>query len=150
MRKPKSAPKSASAIQITRFGHVASLLRSEMDKRKWTVSDMNRAMGLPRGHVGVYKWLSSKGAPAEINARKLGKILNLPWEQFLGNFNEAPITRTMPGQALVPSPPRRNEVLSFNVADNGESRIRLDITLPTERGVALLRILLDAGMVMSQ
>jgi hypothetical protein len=113
-----------------------------MDKRKWTVADMNRAMGLPRGHVGVYKWLASKGAPAETNARKLGKVFNIPWEQFLAGASA-------PRQALVPSPPpRKAEVLSFNVADDGQARLRLDITLPVTEAMPLLRMILDAGKVL--
>jgi hypothetical protein len=45
--------------------------------------------------------------------------------------------------------PRRADALSFVVTPTGEAHIKLDITLPLKEGSALLRMLLDAGVVFS-
>jgi hypothetical protein len=58
-----------------------------------------------------------------------------------------------PGTALVrlpgPQAVRPAEVLQFAILADGTSRLRVDVTATAERGVVLLRILLDAGMIVA-
>jgi hypothetical protein len=48
-----------------------------------------------------------------------------------------------------PAVSRVPEVLHFAVLTDGTARLRMDVTLPAERGVGLLRLLLDAGMIVA-
>lgn len=45
---------------------------------------------------------------------------------------------------------RRAEVLSFVAMDDGSARVRVDVTLPVAQGAPLLRLLLDAGLMLGE
>jgi hypothetical protein len=41
------------------------------------------------------------------------------------------------------------DVLMFNVSPDGEARLRLDVTLPIDKAMPLVRLLFDAGVVIN-
>ena len=60
------------------------------------------------------------------------------------------MVRVTPARDLIPAPvPRPADVLGFQVTSDGMSRVRLDVSLPVQRGAALLRMLLDHGLVLT-
>jgi hypothetical protein len=42
------------------------------------------------------------------------------------------------------------DVLGFSVGTDGMARLRLDVTLPLDQAAPLLRVLLDAGVVLGR
>ena len=152
MAQRQAAP--ATAAQVAQYGHIAALLRAELDRRKWTAGDLNKALGKPPGYSAAYQWLNAKGAPSPQFAKKMGKALDIPWQKLLRNADGAP----PPGTDLVRvaeraqgqmAPVRAAEVLHFSVLSDGTTRLRMDMVASVDRGVALLRLLLDAGMVVA-
>jgi transcriptional regulator with XRE-family HTH domain len=141
--------KPATAAQVARNGQVAALLRAELDKRGWTPRRLNEAMGKPASHTASYVWLSAKGAPAPKLAARLAKVLGVAVERLQPNTG-APtqVASREPATATILAPKRAAEVLSFAVLDDGHARLRLDVVLPVTEAAPLLRLLLDAGIVM--
>jgi hypothetical protein len=144
-------PIPATPDQIVRFGHIAAAMRKAMDAKRWTIGDLNQACGQQRGNTGVYAFLNSKAAPgAKVRAR-LSKVLGLPESALLARDGSRPVEagpalqiegpRATPQRA--PAPP----VLQFLVDGDGMARIKLDVSLATDKAVPLLRLLLDAGMI---
>jgi transcriptional regulator with XRE-family HTH domain len=145
----------ATAREIAMFGHVAAAIREAMTAKGMNHADLNQAIGRERGHTGVYHWINGKGAPGPGIRPKLAKVLGVPAASLERRaVGERVSVAAEPGTALVrlPSPgtgavARVPEVLQFAVLADGSARLRLDLTVPAERGVALLRLLLDAGMI---
>jgi hypothetical protein len=139
----------ATAREIAMYGHIATAIRKAMEAKGFGPGDLNQAMGRERGHTGLYQWINAKGGPGPEIRGKLAKVLGVPAASL-----ERRAVGEEPGTAMVrlPSPgtsavSRVPEVLHFAVLTDGTARLRLDATLPVERGVALLRLLLDAGMI---
>jgi transcriptional regulator with XRE-family HTH domain len=145
----RSPPVPATPLEIARYGHVAALLRAELEKRQWTPRQFNEAMGEAQGHSSIYKWLAAKAAPSQPTAKKIGKVLGIPWLQLLKAEDATPGTALTLAPERGPAPVRPVELLHFSVLNDGTTRLRLDMTAPADRGVALLRLLIDAGMVVA-
>jgi hypothetical protein len=66
--------------------------------------------------------------------------------------NSASVAEAVPLR-IEGSPPARiasgSPVLSFTVNEDGNARIRLDASMPYDKAVPLLRLLLDAGMIVA-
>jgi hypothetical protein len=147
----------ATARQIAMFGHVATVIRKAVQEKFETVGDLNQALGRDRGHTGVYGWINGKGAPGPEIRPKLAKLLGVPEASLeRREAGERVSVAKEPATAMVrlpspgaPAPARAPEVLHFAVLTDGTARLRMDVTLPAERGVALLRLLLDAGMIVA-
>jgi transcriptional regulator with XRE-family HTH domain len=152
---PTGKASPATAIQIARYGHVAALLRAEMAKRDWGPAQFNEAMKLGRSNTTIYQWLNCQGAPGPKLAPKVAKLLGVPVANLRANLGGTEVAVSEPRRAVVlaPSLPvgqRRAEVLSFVAMDDGNARIRLDATLPIAQAMPLLRMLLDAGMLIGE
>lgn len=146
----------ATAREIAMFGHIATAIRKAMQGKFETVGDLNQALGRPRGHTGVYGWINARGGPGEEIRPQLAQLLGVPEASLQRREVGERVSATEPGNAMVrlPSPgtaavSRVPEVLHFAVLTDGTARLRMDVTLPTERGVGLLRLLLDAGMIVA-
>jgi hypothetical protein len=147
----------ATAREIAMFGHIATAIRKAMEAKGIGPGDLNQALGRPRGHTGIYGWINARGGPGEEIRPQLAKLLGVPEASLQRrDVGERVSVATEPGNALVrlPSPgtaavSRVPEVLHFAVLTDGTARLRMDVTLPTERGVGLLRLLLDAGMIVA-
>jgi hypothetical protein len=150
----------ATPLQIARNGHIAILLRRQLDERQWSVPDLHERIGLKRSSATVYHWLACAGAPGPKYARKLAKLLGVPEAEFvpkkLGQ-EQLPAVLAAPGyptvgpsKPAVRSPPPSGDVLSFHVDSDGMARLRLDVRLPLATAAPLLRVLLDAGVVMTR
>ena len=147
-----------TALELARFGHVAATIRAALESKGWTVAELNAALGKERGDAGAYKWISGKGAPNPVNAQRIAKVLNVSTSDLVArDVPEATlakpllpaITTTIGEPRKVDGPPaKRPEVLSFSVDDEGRARIKLDVSLPVGDATPLLRMLLDAGLVM--
>jgi transcriptional regulator with XRE-family HTH domain len=144
---------------IARYGHIATLLRRALDDRGWTVGDLNIKLGIARNSTTVYPWLKGFGAPMPGNRVKLAKLLGVAEDALRARDTDTPEGRRLTGQptALVVSPaPGRavagarhaGDVLAFTVGTDGYARIKLDVSLPLATATPLLRMLLDAGLVM--
>jgi transcriptional regulator with XRE-family HTH domain len=146
--------KPATPLQVAMFGHVAAALRKAMAARDWKPADLNRAMGKPRGHTGIYNWINGKGAPTEKNRALVSKALGIPEAQLTRRHVDGPPVEVAAEPALRIEGPHRTPqagptrpVLQFEVDGEGMGRIRLDVSLPSAQAVPLLRLLLDAGMI---
>ena len=146
----------ATPQQIAAYGHIAIALRDYLKRTGKDVGDLNKAIGAPRGHTSVYHWLNGKGGPGPDNRVKLAKLLGCKPDDLAAKVRgKAPdgipaIERHVNSPALkLATLPRRTDALSFVVTATGEAHIKLDVTLPLTEGSALLRMLLDAGVVFS-
>jgi len=138
----------ATPLQVAMFGHIAVALREAMAARDWKPGDLNVQLGRPRAHAGVYHYLAGKGAPAPKVRAKLAKALNIPEAELMPRkVGEAVPVAAIEGPASAPRAAPAVPVLQFAVSDDGTARIRLDVSLPTAQAVPLLRLLLDAGMI---
>jgi hypothetical protein len=146
---PQSTP--ASPDQIARNGHAAAVLRAYFKRTGETRANFNTKMGLKRSNTGVYQWLNGKNGISPKKARKVSKITGIPMEDLTQRaLNTAKVNpnRVSEAGALAIREPLRREVLSFAVLQDGEARIKLDISLPLKSATPLLRLLLDAGLVL--
>ena len=148
----------ATPQQIAAYGHIAIALRDYLKRTGKDVGELNKAIGVPRGHTSVYHWLNGKGGPGPENRVKLAKLLGCKPDDLAAKVRgraldgvpalTAPSApRTTSGAAW--TAPRRADALSFVVTAQGEAHIKLDVTLPLPEGSALLRMILDAGVVFS-
>lgn len=147
---PTGTPGPATPAQIAMYGHIAAALRAFMKEKGWSAGQLNEAMGQVRSHTSVYHWLNSKAGPGPTTRPRLAKVMGVP---------QAELMPRKPGDAsrrqvvAVSGPPvtvvqRPVDVLSFAVQQNGEARIRMDIVLPLAQATPLLRMILDAGIVL--
>jgi hypothetical protein len=151
---PQSKAKPATLEQVARYGHVAAALRAVLKERGWGMPEFNEALGRARGDAGIFKWVLGTGAPNPNSRALISKVTGIPEAALEPRRpGESP-----PGTALVAAPPpggavkllppvRTTDPLTFRVTPTGETHIRLDVTLPADKGVPLLRMLLDAGIV---
>jgi hypothetical protein len=150
-------PGPASPRQIAMFGHVAISIRKALEAKDWTVGDLNQAMGRERGYAGAYHWMKGKGAPSPAARKEVSKLLGIPEEHLMAKEVKTTSLVALPPPKVAPmtfSPvaataPKVGDVLTFSVDRNGMTRIKLDAVMPLETGAPLLRMLLDAGIVMS-
>jgi hypothetical protein len=148
----------ATPQQIAAYGHIAIALRDYLKRTGKDIGDLNKAINMPRGHTSVYHWLNGKGGPGPENRVKLAKLLGCQPDDLAAKVR----ARVPDGVKAIPAPsaprtasgaawvsPRRADALAFVVTAQGEAHIKLDVTLPLAEGSALLRMLLDAGVVFS-
>jgi transcriptional regulator with XRE-family HTH domain len=137
------------------YGHIAARLRKEMDTRGWKVADVNQAIGRALTNSAVYVWLAAKGAPGAATRAKLSKALKIPVADLTPRDEasgavmvraEKVVRRPREDEGYI-KPPAPRDVLSFTIDNEGNARIRCDVTLPAVKGAAMLQILLNAGMV---
>lgn len=154
MKKPvrqRTAAAPATPAQLATYGHVAARLRAELEKREWKVGDFNEAMGAPRGHPNAYNWVTGKTGLASSSRTKVAKVLKIPETELMPRSESGRVMTVVSAPifpSVVPAVRKVSEVLGFSVTDAGEARIRLDVTLPLAAATPLLRMLLDAGLVL--
>ena len=152
---PTGTPKTTTPREVAMFGHIAVALRKAMEAKGWSIGDLNQALGRDRAFAGTYAWVGGRGAPSPENAQKVSKLLGIPMTELTKRDADAApkVTLIEPGRSLVTrvSPATTiRDVLSFKVNTGGEARLQLDATLPVEKAMPLLRMLLDAGIVFSE
>jgi hypothetical protein len=151
MPTPGSA-KAATPREIAMYGHSAAILRAWFEKTGMSIGDLNEKLGMPRGHTNIYHWLNAKGGPGPDNRKKLGKIMGVDPASLErrqpGAPGQAVVVRGMAPGAVSERPRPAAEVLTFSVTADGQARIKLDVVLPVTPASAVLRMLLDAGVVM--
>ena len=145
----------ATPAQIASLGHVAALLRRELEKREWSVADFHRAIGEDVKSTRAYAWMNCRSRITDKFRPKIAKALGvkesdlMPRELTQAVIAAAPVSEaklravqvasSMPARTLAPS----GDVLAFNVNADGNARLRLDVTLPLDKGSKVLRLLLD-------
>lgn len=147
--------KPATPMELAKYGHIAAHIRNLLKVQGWSSSELVKQLGAPPGSAHIYRWIDGKGGPDEKNRTKLAKMMGIKEEDLRPRSAKdlmAPTSHAV--MAATPStPPVRKanpgEVLQFGASADGEVRIRLDITLPAEEGVALFRTLLDAGIIVT-
>lgn len=147
--------KSATREEIARFGHIAAALRAVMKQRDWGVPEFNAALGRARGDAGVYKWLAARGGPDPTSRAALERVTGIPAGDLRAREPGDPPPRPQAVEVMVPPakisiPARGGDVLAFSVSSTGEARIRLDVSMPVAKAMPLLRMLLDAGLVLDR
>jgi len=140
--------------KIAALGHVATLLKTEMERRQWTVAQFHKAIGEPPKSTRAYAWITCRSAMTDAIRKKVAKALDvkeadlMPREltqvQLPAVVSEAKQRAILhagatPGRTLAIS----GDVLAFNVMADGNARLRMDVTLPLEKGSKVLRLLLD-------
>jgi hypothetical protein len=148
-----------SADQLARLGHIAAAISGAMKAKGITVADLGRALNSKAANpYGTVKyWLDCKGAPNGEMRKKLSKILGLPETALTALRGDATQREAAAVHALVPAlgaslgpvKARTPDVLTFTVEAGGMARLRLDVSLPVAAAVPLLRMILDAGLVLS-
>ena len=150
--------REATPLEIARHGHIATALRAYLARAKIGVADMNERLGRQRKDAVIYHYLAGKGAPTADNRKAISKLTGIPEAELKARDVDAPPRESLGqgtlvrvGEPGVPARPagRTGDVLSFNVGHDGEARIRLDVTMPVGNALPLLRIILDAGIVLS-
>jgi hypothetical protein len=136
----------ATPDKIARHGHTAAALRAYFKRTGESIGDFNIKMGMNRGSANIYQWMNCKLGMSRKMARKVSKITGIPVEDLTPR---ALNTKVESKALVVIKDPIRREVLSFAVLQDGEARIKLDISLPLKSATPLLRLLLDAGLVLS-
>jgi transcriptional regulator with XRE-family HTH domain len=152
---PTDRPKAATREQVARYGHIAAALRAVLKQRGWKVADLNEAIGRERNYTPSHVWLAAKGAPNLMMRALIAKATGIPETELmpLRRGEARPVTTVttatplaLPGPAAAPAP---RPVLVFNVLEDGGVELELrKIRLPLDEGSALLRMLLDAGVVL--
>jgi hypothetical protein len=143
-------PISATPEQILMYGHISIALRKFLDSKGWGPGELNKAMGKSPGYSAAYQWVNGKSAPSPKAATKLSKVTGIPVEQLLRRDPNAPSTAIVtykPSNKNIVGTLRPIEVLGFSVTNDGNARIKIDVTMPLESATPLLRMLLDAGLV---
>jgi len=135
--------KEQTPEQIMKYGGVATALREWCERNNKTAKDINLIIGKDMGYSAGYIWLNGKGAPGPKTIKLLSKGTGIPEAQLMrrNTMNEV---ETIPAK-INSNPP----VFSFTVNDNGEARIKLDVTLPIQQAVPLFRMILDAGVIVN-
>jgi transcriptional regulator with XRE-family HTH domain len=136
------------------YGGIAAAMREGMARKKLTPAELNEALGRDRSHAGVYHYRAGKLAPDDKSRPKLARILGVPESALRkATLEDGQQARPEPATALarLPAPPagRLPDVLTFAIAPDGTARLRLDYSASAERGVALLRLLLDFGFAIA-
>ena len=148
------AQKHSASEYAAMYGHIAHAVRGAMIERGLTPAQLNKAMGRDAGSAAIYYYINGKGAPAGAAKGMLMSILGLPEEALTRrSLTVAHAGRAEPGTALVrvPTAPKAvvaaksPDVLTFAIQADGKSRLALDVTQEADSGIALLRLLLDAG-----
>ena len=149
-----SAKHHSASEYAAMYGHIAHAVRGAMIERGLTPPQLNKAMGREAGSAAIYGYINGKGAPTGEAKAMLMRILGLPEEALTRrSLTVAHAGRAEPGTALVrvPTAPKAvvaakaPEVLSFAILADGTARLELDVTQSADQGIALLRLLLDAG-----
>ena len=154
---PSGIPKTATPEQVARYGHVAAVIREFMHEKGWSARQLMEALdvNVEGGGGHVYRWIAGKSAPSPKLRAKVAKIIGCKPED-LAPHNESVTTVAEAARGVVPHNPARRTgvdggggpVLQFAAAADGEARIRLDVTMPIAQAMPLLRMLLDAGILM--
>ena len=142
--------KPATPAQIAACGHIAAAVRDLLKARGWKPADLSEALGIERGSgAQVSSWMNAKGAPGPENRKKLGKLMGVAPDSLMRRDRAvAVVAQRLPAVvAAAEGRPRASDVLSFTVDSTGGARIRLDVTLPLEHAMPLVRLLLDAHLV---
>jgi hypothetical protein len=149
-----TAKKHSASEYAAMYGHIAHAVRDAMIARDISPAQMNLALGRDAGSGAIYLYINGKGAPSGAAKVALMKLLDLPEEALTRrSLTVARAGKAEPGTALmrVPTAPKAvvpgkaPEVLSFAILADGTARLELDVTQPADQGIALLRLLLDAG-----
>ena len=150
---PTGIPKAATRAEVARYGHVAAALRAALKQRGWDIADFAEAIGRARSYSPARKWLSAKSAPRAKMRPIVAKATGIPEGRLVPRRpgeDDLPVT-TAPMLALEgpAAPPPARPVLVFNVLEDASVELELrKVRLPIEEGSALLRMLLDAGVVL--
>lgn len=131
----------ATLAEVQRNGAVAAVLREQMGRLGLNQPQVAEAIGSHASSVS--SWFRAKAiVPGKFRA-PLAKLLGVP-EASLNPADDAlAATPTAP----VASKRGAVDLLSFVISEPGQARLRLDATLPIDKAVPLLRMLLDAGIV---
>lgn len=121
----------ATALQQARYGHLARVLREALDRKGWSVGELNRRLGRAPSHASIYQYLSARCGPLPGNAEDIAKTLGIPVATLLAR-GEAPAAN---GAAPVERATRI-----------GEMQIKFEITVPMTEARAVLRVLIAAGL----
>jgi transcriptional regulator with XRE-family HTH domain len=162
MRASATAARPSTPLEIAKFGHIAVALRAVMVARDWSPGALNQAMGLDRNNTAIYLYLRGQGQPSPERRRALSAATGIPEADLMARDPEAPLSAAAlaaPQRALIvhrkPPQPQRPPaveppVLQFTAHPDGTARLAFDVTMATEKAVPLLRILLDAGMIIAR
>ena len=149
-----SAKHHSAAEYAAMYGHISHAVREAMIARNLTPAQLNTALGRDAGSGAIYLYINGKGAPTGEAKAMLMRILELPEEALTRrSLTVARAGKAAPGTALVrvPAAPKAvvaaksPEVLSFAILADGSARLELNVTQSADQGIALLRLLLDAG-----
>lgn len=147
---PNAQKGPATPDQIARNGHIAVAIRDFLARKGWKISQLNEAIGLSPERSNVYVWMSGKIAPSSIYQGKLARIMGVPIatlapkEPSESPGGLPPVLLTGPTAAS-----RSRDILTITFAADGSAHIKLDATLPAPQAMPIVRLLLDAGLIVN-
>jgi hypothetical protein len=146
-----------SAHELARYGHVAAAISGAMQAKGLTAASLGRLINPTSTNPAAipHPWINGKGAPSRNARAKVAKVLGLaadaitPLPPDATPAEAAAVHAGVPALAMAAVKARTPDVLTFTVEAGGMARLRLDVTLPVAAAVPLLRMILDAGLVLS-
>lgn len=157
---PSGIKAQVTPLQIARNGHIAAALREFMRRNSIEkISDLAVAVGMRRTDTKIYGYLSGKVAPGPAHAKAIHKKTGIPMADLQAREPPPLLESVTAPQLLLTGPPaaartpaaavRVPEVMGMSMAANGETTIRLNVTLPYAKAMPFVRMLMDAGIVFS-
>lgn len=152
---PSGTPVKPTPEEVAKHGHIAAAIRKWLADHDARYPDLARELGWKNiRHLSqIYKWGGAKQAPGPMFRGKLAKVLGVEEDYLLPRKDgetRLPPVPNIPTAHPTYRKPDGGPVLQFAVAADGEARIRFDITLPIAQAMPLLRVLLDAGLLIGE
>lgn len=150
---------------------ISVAIQARMKELKINTTDLTRLLGYPHTSMArVHHWVRGASGPNEEACRRLVEKLGVSPSVFEGidfirrKTPRTPASRAMElaqaearrngGQALVPVTTALNhavsDVFSCRVRSDGTMQVKLDTNLPLMQGMALMKFLMEFGLVADQ
>lgn len=147
---PSGVKKPATAAQIAENGHIAARIRAYLGERGMGAEAFAKQVGMS-GNGGVYKWLNAKAAPGPKMRRKVATLLGCTPDELLPREPGRKEPMVVSGTTLPLSVRKAiSKVLEFDVTSDGEAHIKLDISMPVDKAMPFLRLLMDVGVLVGK
>lgn len=144
---PAGVPKAATAAQLAKYGHVATLLRAYAQTHNSGAKEITKALGL-ENNGQVYKWFAGKAGIGPKFRTKVAKMIGCSPDDL--RMREVGEKLPIPVQALMPTRKVVSKLLEFDVNSDGEAHIKLDLTMPVPAAMPFLRLLMDVGVLVGK
>ena len=132
---------------MPRYPALAAAMRAYLGQHQISVAELGRRLGV--SDSAPHPWLAGRGAPGPALRAKVSALLGVSVTGLMGKGDPgAVVVRPAPGPVSVV--PAVHDVWQLAFRSDGTARIKLDVTLPVERAMPIIRLLMDVGLVADQ